>query len=67
MKRVLVFTSVNDTKIEVRHYEANVGGTVNETDVEKKSIKLSPIGPCFDLSFRRDKIAETDHYKQACK
>lgn len=28
---------------------------------------MSEIGPCFDLSFRRDKIAAADLYKTACK
>jgi len=35
LKRVMVFTSVTDTKIECRHYEINVGKTINETDVKQ--------------------------------
>lgn len=28
---------------------------------------MNEIGPRFDLSFRRDKIADSDHFKQACR
>jgi ribosome production factor 2 len=64
LKRVMIFTSVNDTKIQVRHYEMK---NINETDVKKQSLDMSEIGPSFDLSFRRDKIAASELYKAACK
>ena len=34
LQRVMVFTSVSDTKIEVRHYEMNTEKNINETDVK---------------------------------
>lgn len=64
LKRVMIFTAMTETKIEVRHYEMK---SINETDVKKQSLGMSEIGPCFDLSFRRDKIAAADLYKAACK
>ena len=33
LQRVMVFTSVSDSRIEVRHYEMNTDTAVNETDV----------------------------------
>lgn len=33
LKRVLIFTSVSESKILCRHYEVNPGSKVNETDV----------------------------------
>mmetsp|Transcript_1984 Transcript_1984/g.3484 ORF Transcript_1984/g.3484 Transcript_1984/m.3484 type:complete len:156 (+) Transcript_1984:486-953(+) len=67
LKRVLVVTSLNETKITVRHYEVNVGKQINETDVKNRSLSFNEIGPRFDLAFRRDKIATFDDYKNACK
>jgi len=60
----MIFTSVSDTKIQVRHYEMK---SINETDVKKQNLAMTEIGPSFDLSFRRDKIAAADLYKAACK
>lgn len=28
---------------------------------------MNEIGPAFDLTFRRDRIADGEQYKQACK
>jgi ribosome production factor 2 len=64
LKRVMIFTSVSDSKIQVRHYEMQ---SINETDVKKQSLKMAEIGPSFDLTYRRDKIATSDLYKAACK
>jgi hypothetical protein len=60
----MIFTSLSDTKIAVRHFEMK---NINEEDVKKQTLKMAEIGPCFDLSFRRDKIAAADLYKAACK
>ena len=60
----MIFTSVSDTKIQVRHIEMK---SINETDVKKQSLEMVEIGPSFDLSFRRDKIASSELYKAACK
>ena len=60
----MIFTSLSDTKIAVRHFEMQ---NINEEDVKKQTLKMAEIGPSFDLSFRRDKIAAADLYKAACK
>ena len=67
LKRALIFTAVNESKIQVRHYEINSGKLINETDAKNKSITMNEIGPHFDLEFRRDKLADHDLFKTACK
>ena len=67
MKRVLTFTATSDTKLEVRHYEINPGSKINETEVKQKTLKFNEIGPHFDLTLRREKLASTDLFKTACK
>ena len=64
LKRVIVFTSVGDTKILFRQYEAK---DVNETDVKPKKVYLVEVGPHFDLTLRRDQIASSDLYKNAMR
>jgi len=64
---VLVFTSVDDQNIKVRQYELNAGSQVNQTDVTNLSLRMNETGPRFDLICRRDRIADTDLYKTACK
>ena len=32
-----------------------------------KTVPFREIGPCFDLTLRREKMASTDLYKTACK
>ena len=61
MKRVLVFTSINETTIQVRHYEVQ---TITESLL---NLEFKEIGPHFDLKFRRHQIASADLYKIACK
>lgn len=67
MKRVMTFTSISDSKIVCRHYEVNPGNKINETDVQYQKLVFNEIGPHFDLSMRRDKIASNDLFKEACK
>ena len=67
MKRLLTFTATSDSKIEVRHYEINPGSKINETEVKQKVLKFNEIGPHFDLTLRREKLASTDLFKTACK
>ena len=67
LKRALVFTSLDDNRIKCRHYELNPQSKINETDVKNKTLKLNELGPRFDLCFRRDRIADPDLYKAACK
>jgi ribosome production factor 2 len=66
-KRVMVVTAVSESKIEFRHYELNPGRPINETEVKTRSLTFSEIGPRFDLTFRRDKIASHELFKTACK
>ena len=67
MKRLLTFTATSDSKIEVRHYEINPGSKINETEVKQKVLKFNEIGPHFDLTLRREKLASSDLFKTACK
>ena len=63
----MVFTTVGDKKINCRHYEVGVKKDITETEVKNQSMNLNEIGPRFDLTFRRDQIASSDLYKNACK
>ena len=45
----------------------NAGAQVNQTDVKNMTLSMSEVGPRFTLLFRRDKIADTDSFKNACK
>lgn len=65
LKRVMIFTSVGDSKINCRQFEITKAFTENETHA--KNLPLNEIGPSYDLSFRRDRIAAADHYKAACR
>jgi ribosome production factor 2 len=65
LKRVMVFTCRGESApIEVRHLECS---DINETTVAKHTVPFREVGPCFDLTLRRDKMADTDHYKEACR
>ncbi len=65
LKRVLVFTCRGETApIEVRHMEAS---DINENTVAKQTVPFREVGPCFDLIVRRDKMAATDLFKEACR
>jgi ribosome production factor 2 len=61
MKRVLAFTSVDDSTIQVRHYE------VPKITESSQGLEFKEIGPHFDLKLRRNQIASHDLYKIACK
>lgn len=62
LKRVLVFTSVSESTIQVRHYQ--VSSAITES---LQSVEFKEIGPHFDLKLRRNQIAASDLYKLACK
>lgn len=61
LKRVLTFTSVDDTTIHVRHYE------VPKLTENAVNIEFREIGPRFTLRLRRTQLASGDLYKAACK
>lgn len=65
LKRVLVFTSVDDTTIQVRHFE--VSSKITEAGITAGQVDLREVGPHFDLKLRRHVIASGDLYKAACR
>ena len=67
MKRVLAITSISEDLITFQHFEVNGAKKINETDVANGTLAFEETGPSFDLVMRRDKIAEPEHYKNACK
>lgn len=67
LKRVMVFTSVSESRILFRQLEVNRNKEVNETDVANGSLKFDEIGPRFDLVVRRDKLGASDLFKQALR
>lgn len=65
MRRAIVFTCKSETDpIVFQHLECH---PVSEPMVHKNKQAFREIGPSFSLRFRRDKIASSDLYKNACK
>lgn len=64
MKKVLVFTSINEDTIQVRQYEMP---SISEAEVLKTNVQLREIGPHFDLKLRRSHVGGSDLYKIACR
>ena len=64
LKRILSFTAIDDTTIQVRHYEV---GKITEAGVQANDVEIKEIGPKFDLKLRRNQVASNDLYKLACK
>jgi len=61
----MVFTCRGATEpIEVRHLEVK---EVSEALVKKNAVPFGEVGPSFSLRVRRDKIATTDLFKEACR
>jgi len=44
-----------------------VEAPIDEEKVKKNTIVINEIGPCFNMTMRRNKIASNDLYKEACK
>jgi ribosome production factor 2 len=64
LRRLLTFTAVDDTTIQVRHFEVV---KITEAGVLANDITMKEIGPSFDLKMRRNQIASSDLYKLACR
>lgn len=64
MKRLIVFTVLDDTTIQFRQYEVP---QITEPHVQKGQLDLREIGPSFDLKLRRTQLASIDLYKTACR
>ena len=65
LKRVIVFTCRGENcPIEFRHLEIS---DISESTVAKETIPFREVGPCFDLKIRREKMATTELFKEACR
>lgn len=64
MKKVLVFTAIDDATIKFRQFELP---KISEQEVLKASLEMREIGPHFDLRLRRSQIGSQDLFKLACK
>lgn len=61
----MVFTATGDESINCRQFE--IVKSFTEAHVHAKDLPLNEIGPSYDLTFRRDKIASLDLFKTACR
>lgn len=65
LQRVIVFTCRGEASpIEMNHLECR---EVTETLVKKNAVPFREVGPSFSMRLRRDKIAATDLFKEACR
>lgn len=65
LQRVLVFTCRDEASpIEVRHLECK---EVSEHLVKRNAVPFREVGPYFAMRLRRDKMATTDLFKEACR
>jgi ribosome production factor 2 len=66
MKRVLVFTAVEENQVLVRHYE--VASKLSEAVVQQEGdLEFKEIGPHLAMRLGRHSIASADLYKAACR
>ena len=66
LARVIVVTCPTETSpISFQHIE--VEKPIDEAQTKKKEISYKEIGPCFNMHMRRNKIAASDLYKEACR
>ena len=50
--------------IEFRHLECE---NITEATVQMKTVPFREVGPSFNMKMRREKIAGTDLFKEACR
>ena len=61
----MVFTSRGEKEpIEFRHLECE---DISEKNVQMRTVPFREVGPSFSMSFRREKMASFDLFKEACK
>lgn len=65
LKRVLIVTANGSNTINCKQFE--IVKSINEDDIKGRKLPLNEIGPSFDLTFRRDRISDTEQFKSACK
>lgn len=61
---MIVITCRGENLIEFRHLETS---NISEATVAKETVPFREVGPCFDLILKRDKIATSDLFKEACR
>lgn len=64
MRRIIVFTALDETNITFRHYQA---AKISEGEIYNNKLDLQEIGPHFNMKLRRFQLASNDLYKTACK
>ncbi len=52
----MIFTAEGENKINCKGFE--ILKSFNEDDVKLRKLPLNETGPAFDLTFRRDRIAD---------
>lgn len=72
LKRVIVFTSLGNNQLRVDNYECgtNFSESVVLNTVSAKAsngVQFKEVGPSFRLIMRRNRIATSENFKQACK
>lgn len=62
---MMVFTCENaESPIKVKHLACE---EISEALAKRDAVPFREIGPAFDLSLRRDKMAAMDLYREACR
>lgn len=66
MARVITFTCKGEKDvITMQHIE--VENPIDEAKVKAGTLVIKEIGPTFDLRVRREKMASSDAFKEACR